>query len=260
MFQSLSNINNFVDVGTSNPIPATIDPREAERAGDAYQEEIVSYTNTERVPTDVDFDDMVSDRPSFFPRVTITTKTKPRASLVPESTSAPPQATASTPSPTIPLAKIPLMLKRLAREPPASDSQPGKRVKIPAPKKVPQAPIRGSREEATQPMGGGSRVGLVPQHSTRQKASVMELDSSTAILDHYGERDPAFAYKVSTIYAPLKDPFATFAQSAKHMNEALNEAYILAKRADRPTHKNRNATKKIEILRVKEAFAEGEKS
>ncbi|GAA0174544.1 hypothetical protein LIER_27915 [Lithospermum erythrorhizon] len=51
------------------------------------------------------------DRPSLFPRVAITTKTKPLPSMIPESTSAPPQVTGSTPPPTIPLAKIPSILK-----------------------------------------------------------------------------------------------------------------------------------------------------
>ncbi|GAA0153499.1 hypothetical protein LIER_11722 [Lithospermum erythrorhizon] len=71
-------------------------------------EEIISYTDTEKAPADVDFDDMVSDRPPLFSRVAITTKTKPRASMVPESTSTTPLATGSNPPPTtIPLVKIP---------------------------------------------------------------------------------------------------------------------------------------------------------
>ncbi|GAA0151220.1 hypothetical protein LIER_09988 [Lithospermum erythrorhizon] len=137
-------------VGTSNHNPAPVDPREAERAEAAnqdeaslvmaglvydkecnpeapgnlpYWEEIISYNNVDRAPADVDFDDMVSDRPTLFSRVAITSKTKPRASVVPESTYVPPPTTGSTfpttthPPTNIPLAKIPSMLKRLAREP-----------------------------------------------------------------------------------------------------------------------------------------------
>ncbi|GAA0169886.1 hypothetical protein LIER_24268 [Lithospermum erythrorhizon] len=184
--------------------------------------------------------------------------------MIPESTSAPPQATDSNPPPMIHFAKIPSMVKRLAREPPASGSKPAKRVKVPTPKKAPQ--------EAAQPLGGGSQSDHVPQYSTRLQAPVVELDSSNTISENYGAHDsipvdipplvsskrvrpttkvppaaseeltrqkkgkavaaevtvPSFHFhavkpllnkKVPARYTPLKDPFTTFAQSAKHMNE-----------------------------------------
>ncbi|GAA0165685.1 hypothetical protein LIER_21019 [Lithospermum erythrorhizon] len=53
-------------------------------------EETTSHTTGEKEPTDVDFDEMMSKRPSLFPRVAITTKAKPRASMVPEPTPAAP--------------------------------------------------------------------------------------------------------------------------------------------------------------------------
>ncbi|GAA0174545.1 hypothetical protein LIER_27916 [Lithospermum erythrorhizon] len=52
---------------------------------------------------------------------------------------------------------------------------------------------------------------------------------------HLHAMKPFLNKKVTARYAPLKDPFVSFAQSAKHMNEALNGAYVLAKRADRLT-------------------------
>ncbi|GAA0158498.1 hypothetical protein LIER_15506 [Lithospermum erythrorhizon] len=283
-------------VDTSNLTHVPVDPREAERAEAAYQEEVISYTDTEKASADVDFDDMVSDRPSLFCRVAITTKTKPGASMVPESTSTTPQATGSNPpQTTIPLAKIPSMLKRLAGEPPASNSQPTKRAKVPAPKKkTPQVSTRGSGEETTRSVGGESQMFLMPQHSVRPQAPVVELDSSTTFLTimksvtpflwtptfvllprmkesqmrprlpnlevtreapwntrrfHFHVVKPLLNKKVTARYAPLKEPFAVFPQSAKHMNEALNDAYVLARRSDYLNHENHSATKRIEVLR-----------
>ncbi|GAA0175146.1 hypothetical protein LIER_28381 [Lithospermum erythrorhizon] len=160
------------NVGTTISPPAPVDPREAESAEAAFQEEIVSYTNTKRAPADVDFDDMVSDRPSPFSRVAITTKMKPRASMVPKSTFATPLASDSHHPPTkVPVPKILSMLKRLAKETPTSSSKPTKRVKIQwgvshlaQKKKVSWVSVQGSGEEGTRSVGGESPMGPVPQH------------------------------------------------------------------------------------------------
>ncbi|GAA0184021.1 hypothetical protein LIER_31335 [Lithospermum erythrorhizon] len=235
--------------------------------GDPPMWEIVSYVNINHAPAVVDFDDMVSDRPTQFPRVAITTKTKSRASMVPQSFSTAPLATdshppapmcpsASTNPPTIPLAKIPSMLKRLAREPPPSGSQPVKRLKVPASrKKVPQVPLQDSAEETTLPRKESYGCPK-PQHPNQQTTPVVELDSSTAVSDYEGHnlfppydgrylappyRIPNLEVtreapwntrrfhfhtvkillnkKVAARYSPLKDPYVIFAQSAKHINE-----------------------------------------
>ncbi|GAA0153498.1 hypothetical protein LIER_11721 [Lithospermum erythrorhizon] len=100
---------------------------------------------------------------------------------------------------------------------------------------------------------------------------------------HFHAVKPLLNKKVVARYAPLKDPFIAFAQSAKHMNETLNDTYVLAKLADRLTHENHNVTKKLraecerlskaaeksdqkleatlaEVKRVKDASIEAEKS
>ncbi|GAA0166952.1 hypothetical protein LIER_21995 [Lithospermum erythrorhizon] len=50
-------------------------------------------------------------------------------------------------------------------------------------------------------------------------------------------------------YMPLKDPLVAFPQSAKHMTEASNGTFILARRADRLAYANHTATQKIEVLK-----------
>ncbi|GAA0182964.1 hypothetical protein LIER_30468 [Lithospermum erythrorhizon] len=318
-------------VGSSNVNPAPVDPHSAERVEAAFQgimsslitfvnkslplnltedqldgittyfsirhDKIISYTNVDDGPADVDFDDMVSDRPTLFTRVAITSKTKPMASMVPESSSIPPSATSATPPTTLPptsilYANVPSMLKRLAREPPTSGSQPVKRIKVLTyTKKAPRVPLQDFVEE-------------VP---------VVELDSCTTISDHRDERDlstenpilpldtneqlvnatekpptineelprqregkavaievtvPPYdgkylmpPYRLPNLevtreaprntrrYVPLKDPFACSLFLFLYINEALNGAYVLAKRTDRLTHQTRNVEKKIEVLR-----------
>ncbi|GAA0183388.1 hypothetical protein LIER_30807 [Lithospermum erythrorhizon] len=84
-------------------------------------EEITSYIARETTPVDVNFDEMLSKRPSLFTRVAITTK--PREFMAPESAPAIPLAATPAISPTtIPAAKIPSTLKRLAKEILASTS------------------------------------------------------------------------------------------------------------------------------------------
>ncbi|GAA0154548.1 hypothetical protein LIER_12495 [Lithospermum erythrorhizon] len=99
----------------------------SEGGGDCWlmkmeKEEITSYTGRDKAPAGFDFDEMLSEQPSLFPRVAITTKTKPRASMVAESTPASPPVAISA-------ILIPSMLKRLEKDVPASTSQPSKRAK-----------------------------------------------------------------------------------------------------------------------------------
>ncbi|GAA0174158.1 hypothetical protein LIER_27604 [Lithospermum erythrorhizon] len=98
-----------------SPNPAPIQPAdlaEAARAEAAYQEELVTYATK-------------------GPSVVITSKTKPRESLVPLPASAAPLSTG------ILAILIPSMLKRMAKEIPASTSRPSKRTKTSAPKQKP---------------------------------------------------------------------------------------------------------------------------
>ncbi|GAA0138691.1 hypothetical protein LIER_00387 [Lithospermum erythrorhizon] len=271
---------------------------------------VISYTNTDHTPGEVNFDGMVSDRPTLFTQVAITTKTKPRASMVPESS-----VPSILPPPFIPLEAIPSILKRLAREPPAFGSQPVKRIKVPVYKRVSQVLPQALVKEVTQPRN--------------DSFTVVELDSSATFSNHYEERDlgtdnptppststerpmkatetsptvteeplcqrklkviatevnippydecylippyslpnlevkweapwntqrfhfhavkPLLNKKVASRYTSLKDPFAAFSQSAKHITEVLNGAFVLAKRTDPLTQQNRNSEKKIEDL------------
>ncbi|GAA0142752.1 hypothetical protein LIER_03580 [Lithospermum erythrorhizon] len=286
MFESSSNVDAFV-----------VRPRTERR---------FSYVNVDHALAVVDFDDMVSDRPNLFPRVVIAAKTKPRASMIPESSCTTPMAGDPTPQATTnPPTNIPDVEEDLVEE------------------------VIPSREE--------SHMGSMYHHSIQQQTPVVDLDSSTTLSDYHEECDflpndtsipplvsnqrplhtteappaveeplhqkegkaivavqvpsydgryPVPPYrlpnlevtreatwntrrfhfhaaktllnkKVAARYAPLKDPFAVFAQTAKHINKALNGAYVLAKRTDRLTHEYRVLRKR---LRLKEASAEAEKA
>ncbi|GAA0153202.1 hypothetical protein LIER_11500 [Lithospermum erythrorhizon] len=50
---------------------------------------------------------------------------------------------------------------------------------------------------------------------------------------HFHPVKPLLSKKVVAQYTPLRDPYVAFAQSAKHMTEALNGSYVLERRADR---------------------------
>ncbi|GAA0158682.1 hypothetical protein LIER_15640 [Lithospermum erythrorhizon] len=184
------------------------------KAGLVYDKEFNPKAPSDPPSWSVDFNDMVSDWPTLFPRVAITSKTKPRASMIPASSSTTPLASGPSPpapanpptttnSPSIPLAKIPSMLKRLAREPPPSGSQPIKQLKVSAPKKkVPQAPPRDSTEEVIL-LREESRVDPLSQHSIPQQTSIVDLDSSTTLSDHHEERD--FLSNDTSISPPLSN-------------------------------------------------------
>ncbi|GAA0145853.1 hypothetical protein LIER_36208 [Lithospermum erythrorhizon] len=77
-----------------------------------------------KAPQLVDFNDMLMDRPSVFTRMAITTKTKPRESLVLEAISSSPPATGVA----LTTLSINPLLKRMASDAPNA-SQPSKRAK-----------------------------------------------------------------------------------------------------------------------------------
>ncbi|GAA0186213.1 hypothetical protein LIER_33501 [Lithospermum erythrorhizon] len=137
------------------------------------QAEITSCAAPKSKPAEIDFDEMLSERPSLFTRVAITTKTRPRESLAPESAPA-----------SIPTILIPSMLKRMATEIPSSTSRPSKRTKTSSlKKKVTQVLARDSKEEETHSVGVESQVGPVAPHTTTQRAPVVDLESSATVSD-----------------------------------------------------------------------------
>ncbi|GAA0141728.1 hypothetical protein LIER_35447 [Lithospermum erythrorhizon] len=199
--------------------------------------EISSYVAGGSKSNESDFDEMLSERPPLFTRMAITTKTKPRDSMVPESTSAAP-----LPSTVIVAPVVNSILKRMVKDIHASTSRPSNRLKKSLPKKkTTQVLARDSNEEVTQSLGVESQVGPVAQHAIPQQASVVDLDSSTTISDQ-GVAHPSegrvslheelnaslplsmrnlhllllrferrFLKKAAAQYTPLKDPLATFA-------------------------------------------------
>ncbi|GAA0155546.1 hypothetical protein LIER_13250 [Lithospermum erythrorhizon] len=122
-----------------------------------------------QVPQLVDFNDMLMDRPSVFTLVAITTKMKPRESLVPEAVASSPLASGTslpTPSP----------LKK-AKKP--SEAQK---------KKKSQPLTRDSSDE-------GSRRPFAPApiESVVNSPPVVTLDSSTTVSDQYVDRQMEMA-------------------------------------------------------------------
>ncbi|GAA0166797.1 hypothetical protein LIER_21872 [Lithospermum erythrorhizon] len=89
---------------------------------------------------------------------------------------------------------------------------------------------------------------LVPPYRLPNLEVTRETPSNSSRF-HFHAVKPLLNKEVATRYAPLKDPFAAFAQTVKHINEALNGAYVLAKRTDWLTHEYRVSKKTIEILR-----------
>ncbi|GAA0150598.1 hypothetical protein LIER_37139 [Lithospermum erythrorhizon] len=86
------------------------------RAEKAYQDELVNIASSQ-APQLVDFNDLLMDLPSLFTRVAITTKMKPRESLVPKAVASSPLASGAT----LPTPSINPLLKRMASDaPPAT--------------------------------------------------------------------------------------------------------------------------------------------
>ncbi|GAA0168182.1 hypothetical protein LIER_22954 [Lithospermum erythrorhizon] len=83
--------------------------------------ELVNIASSQ-APQLVDFNDMLMDRPSLFTRVAITTKTKPRESLVPEAVSSSPLPSGAT----LPTPSINPLLKRMASDAPPATQHPKK--------------------------------------------------------------------------------------------------------------------------------------
>ncbi|GAA0170853.1 hypothetical protein LIER_41035 [Lithospermum erythrorhizon] len=66
---------------------------------------------------------------------------------------------------------------------------------------------------------------------------------------HNHAMKPLLSKKVATQCTSLKDSFAAFPQSAKHITESVNKAYVLARRADHLARVNNNVCHQVDILK-----------
>ncbi|GAA0149571.1 hypothetical protein LIER_43064 [Lithospermum erythrorhizon] len=89
----------------------------------AMIKELVTYAVGGLKPNEIDFEEILSERPSHFKRVVITSKAKPRESMVPESASATPLPITTIAAPT-----VNSILKSMAKDILASTSQLSKQL------------------------------------------------------------------------------------------------------------------------------------
>ncbi|GAA0150870.1 hypothetical protein LIER_09714 [Lithospermum erythrorhizon] len=128
---------------------------------------------------EVDFDAMLGERPSFFDRVKITSKVKPRESMVPPDFA----PAAPLPSSSVVVPQVRPILKRIASEFPTTTSKPPKKAKKAVLSKKPSKVMaRDSEEVETHSQGVGSQVGPVIPKAT-SPAIVVEVTSSDTLSD-----------------------------------------------------------------------------
>ncbi|GAA0186036.1 hypothetical protein LIER_33324 [Lithospermum erythrorhizon] len=125
----------------------------------------------------------------------------------------------------------------------ASTSQLAKRAKKLAPKKANQVLARDSVEEASQSLGGESQAGprkgnavaakpLLPSYDGRYLELPYELPNLEVTSKapwntsrfHFHVVKPLLSKKVAARHAPFRDRYASFTQSAKHMNKVKDAA------------------------------------
>ncbi|GAA0163345.1 hypothetical protein LIER_39580 [Lithospermum erythrorhizon] len=235
------------------------DPKNPEKPPSWH--ELISSTAKSLKPTTINFETILSTRPSPFTRVTLTSKAQPRESMVPESSSAAP------PPATIPSVSIPPILKRLAKE----------RVRCPlsppdeqVPFSTADAPIVALDVMVRQRKGKVAEVGpsllsydgrYLELPYTRPNLKVDDGAPWNARKFHFHALEPLLLNKVAARYTPLRDPYAAFAQSAKHMTEALNGSYVLVTQADSiaEEHGRKLESAVGELKKVKDTAAEAEK-
>ncbi|GAA0167603.1 hypothetical protein LIER_22492 [Lithospermum erythrorhizon] len=123
---------------------------------------------------EVDFDAMLGERPSFFDRVKIKSKMKPRESMVPADF----VHVAPLPLTVVLVPQVRSMLKRIANDIPTSTSNPSKKAKkVVSPKKSSKPLARDSGEEETC-----SQVGPVVPKATLPTI-VVDVASSVTLSD-----------------------------------------------------------------------------
>ncbi|GAA0157737.1 hypothetical protein LIER_43416 [Lithospermum erythrorhizon] len=136
-------------------------------------DELMIITSMSKIE-EVDFDAMLGERPSFFDRVKITSKVKPKESMVPSDF---PPAT-PLPSSFVAIPQVRPILKRIASAFPTIASKSSKKT-VPS-KKASKVLARDSEEIETHSQGVGSQVGLVIPKATAP-TMVMEAPSPTPI-------------------------------------------------------------------------------
>ncbi|GAA0140976.1 hypothetical protein LIER_02224 [Lithospermum erythrorhizon] len=214
-------------------------------------EEIVSYVNIDRAPTVVDFDDLVSDRPTLFPRVAITTKTKPRTSMVPESFSPVLLATDSHPPTPVDNSSGGVRFSTTVPDYEGHNLFPTDISNLP-PSSTERS--RGTTEALRQRKGKAVPADIpVPPYDGRYLAPPYRIPNLEVTREapwnthrfHFHAVKPLLNKKVVARYSPLKDPYAVLAQSAKHINEERDQKLEAAL---------------AEVNRLKEESAEAEKA
>ncbi|GAA0143824.1 hypothetical protein LIER_04418 [Lithospermum erythrorhizon] len=185
-------------------------------------------------PKLVDFNDMLMDCPSFFTRVAIVPQTNPLKSMVPEATSSSPPPTVNVPIPTIyPLLKrmapflhpCPHLLKRPRRQPPSKRKRP---------KSWRGKAVRKNQGEAS------AFVSPLPKYTSLYLAKPYLVPNLKVTNEspwgarkfHFHLARPLFSKEMAAQYTPLVDPYAAFAHVMKHINQAVNGVFVLARRAD----------------------------
>ncbi|GAA0164998.1 hypothetical protein LIER_20508 [Lithospermum erythrorhizon] len=194
-------------------------------------------------PKLVDFDDMLIDRPSLFTHVAIVPKTKPCKSMVPEANSSSPPPTVNVLIPTVNvlIPTINPLLKKMAKASP-SVPPPSKKAKKVAPSKKKPSKIlaRDSLdEESAERSGYGSLVSTAGiKHSLSYPRSASRFG---------GE-------EMAAQYTPLVDPCVAFAQVMKHINQAINGAFVLARRVGHLALENSSLNYKLEGMKKAISF------
>ncbi|GAA0175847.1 hypothetical protein LIER_28943 [Lithospermum erythrorhizon] len=222
-------------------------------------------------PQLVDFDDMLIDRPSLFTRVPIVTKNKTRESMIPEATSTSPPTNIVPTPPINPLLKrmvtaaptVPPPLKKAKKNAPpkkkilAHDSS---KLSIPFPtpfqKVALEEKVRLSKEKSVHPDEGeaSAQVPQLPKCIGLYLAKPFEVPNLEVTSEsprgackfHFHLAKPLLSKGVAAQYTPLVDPYATFTQAMKHINQAVNGAFVLVRRADHLALDNNSLRYKVE--------------
>ncbi|GAA0161439.1 hypothetical protein LIER_17752 [Lithospermum erythrorhizon] len=166
---------------------------------------------------EVDFDAMLGEMPSFFDCVKIKSKSKPRVPMVPsEFAPATPLPSASIPTP-----QVRPMLKRKAKDIPASFSHPPKMAKKAAQRFL----VRDSGEEETHSQGVGSQVG--PVAPMANSPAMVEVTSSDTLSDpgagHQVDLDMGHLSLQEELNAPFPPKGPASTSVAQHPAAILEE-------------------------------------
>ncbi|GAA0170443.1 hypothetical protein LIER_40965 [Lithospermum erythrorhizon] len=150
----------------------------------------------------------------MFIWVAITTKAKPRESLVPEAVASSPFASGTS----LPTPSVNPLLKRMASDA-LPTTQPMKKAKKPleAQKKKKSQPLtRGSSDEGSRRPSAPAPVEAVVNHPP-----VVTIDSSTIVSDQDVDRQMEMADRLLSLWQELNTPFPAPAQEVAVEEEIL---------------------------------------